>query len=148
MRITLKQVVNMDEVCGEAVLEFVRHTRVATFCHEDNLAKVKDLAKKHDFSQARMSKYLWLQVYIAELASTFDDLEPPESVAGPNHYDFRWSEFEAYYMARAEVLRYVPDDSFREPEPAPHQLGFWLDPWDDEDAITVDTQEDAELQGD
>lgn len=146
MRITLKQVVNMDEVCGEDVLEFVRHVRVSTIGHDDVLTQIQALAKEHDFSQARMSKYLWLQVFIAQLASTDDEIPAPTKVAF--QYEIPWPEFERYYMARAEVLKYIPDDSFREPEPTPHQLGFWLDPWDKEEAITADTQEDAGLQGD
>ena len=104
MRITLKQVMNMDEVCGEDALEFVRHVRVATFFHEDNILAVKAMADKHCFSHARMSKYLWFQVYIAEPTSIFDELESPESVAF--RYEFPWHDFEAYYMLRADALRY------------------------------------------
>lgn len=135
----------MDEVCGQDVVEFVRHIRVATFFHEDNLTKVKAMADKYVFSHARMSKYLWLQVYCAELVSTEDELEPPMSVA--TRYGFRWSWFEDYHMARAEVLRYIPDDDFR-PERKPYQTSLFLDPWDEEEAVTADTQEDAAMTGD
>ncbi len=144
--LTMERIRELDAMCGQDVVDFVRQVRLATLYHEDNIAEMKRMAAKVGANPAVFSKYVWLQAYIAELASTFDDVPAPEQVAF--QLENLWPDFESYYMDRAEKIRYeVPDDFRRRPRQQKLPLQI-LAPWEEEEDFLEDLQEDGDQMGD
>lgn len=129
--VTIERIRELDVVCGQEVVDLVRHLRLATFQHEDNVAKIRELALRLGSSPVTVSKYIWLQTFIAELGSSYDDVPSPEVVA--DHLEIPWSDFENYFLDRAEVIHdflEVPDDFRPRQKKMPLQT---MAPWEEED---------------
>ena len=135
--------------------KFLRHTRSKTMEHEDNLFKIRRLAKELGVDPEKIFSYVWLQCYIRELIETFEAIPDTSVIAQQFGIDF--DAFEDYVSRRETelandpsrngLLLFLQDESDAAAEEELCQAtshGMTVQEWRD---YIADLQQDASLQG-
>ena len=121
--LTMERVQQLDAAHGAEVRDFVRHIRLSTVFHEDNVESILAMAERMGVALEELSTYVWLQAYVRELRDSCDDTPPP--VVAAQQFGLSPAELDAYVGGRADTMTAEEHRDYLE-----------------------DLQEDAALQGD
>ena len=102
--LSLERIRELDTAtdADQEVRDFLRSVRLVTFCHDDNGETIRELSSKLDIPLKDFSAYVWLQIYIAELSMSCDDV--PDSRVVAEQFGIDCGKFVTYLEYRAELF--------------------------------------------